>query len=279
MRGFVLVGLSMGALIFGFEMVGRHVLPAYMITSIMAAGVACFALYTWHIKRITHPIIDLTLFKYTTFRTSVVGGTLFRVGIGALPFLLPLMLQTGFGVSPATSGFLTFAGAIGAVLMKLGATAIIRMFGFRVTLITNSIVNAVFMAGCAMFVPGTPHSVIFLFLLIGGFFRSLQFTALNTIAYADIPESMMSRANTLYNMVQQLGLSFGVAFGALLLNLTMDWQGIIQLSADAFWPSYVGIGVMCLISAGVFWPLPPNAGAEVSGHKMSDDGIERKELA
>jgi MFS family permease len=277
--GFLLVGMSMGALIFGFEMVGRHFLPPAVVISVMLAGIVCLGLYMWHVRRIDHPIIDLGIMKYTTFWTSVAGGTLFRVGIGALPFLLPLMLQNGFGDSPATSGFLTFAGAVGAVLMKLVATATIRALGFRTTLIVNSVINAVFMAGCAMFVPGTSHSVIFIFLFVGGLFRSLQFTALNTIAYADIPDNLMSRANTLYNMFQQLGLSFGVAFGALILNLTLDWRGISELRADVFWPSYVGIGIMCLVSGLIYLPLSPNAGSEVSGHKIANSEKDRKETA
>lgn len=269
--GFVLIGLSMAGLIFGFETVGRHLLPPYLVVGLLASGLACFVLYLWHVRRVSHPIIDLAMMKYPTFYTSVVGGTLFRVGVGALPFLLPLMLQVGFGVSPATSGFLTFSSAIGAVLMKLMATQLIKTFGFRKILIVNSVLNSAFFLGCAGFFVDTPHSAIFIFLLLGGFARSLQFTALNTIAYADIPERFMSRANTLYNMFQQLGLSFGVAVGALFLNLTLLYHSRTQLSANDFWPSYIGIGGMSLLAGLTFLPLSPNAGSEVSGHHLKDE--------
>ncbi len=277
--GFILTGLAMTGLIFGFETIGRDLVPLAAVVGLLLGGSACGMAYLWHMRRTAHPIIDLSVMKYVTFRSAVIGGTLFRIGIGALPFLLPLMLQVGFGLTPATSGFLTFAGAVGAVLMKLGASAVIRALGFRTTLIINAIVNTFFMAGCALFVQKTPHCVIFLFLLVGGFFRSLQFTAINTVAYAEIPDEAMSRANTLYNMFQQLGLSLGVAAGALMLNTTLDWRNITTLQADSFWPSYIGVGVLCLLSMLVFMPLSPNAGAEISGHKLQSSENDRKEPA
>jgi EmrB/QacA subfamily drug resistance transporter len=277
--GFVLVGLSMGALMFSFETLGRHFVPNSVIAACFVGSIFCFSLYLLHMRRIQHPIIDLSVMKFPTYFYSVVGGTLFRVGIGALPFLLPLMLQIGFGQSAATSGFLTFAGAVGAILMKLIASTVIRALGFRVTLLLNSFINALFMGGCAFFVPQTPHSIIFIFLLVGGVFRSLQFTALNTIAYAEIPDHMMSRANTLYNMFQQMSLSFGVAMGALMLNTTIGWYHLTKIEAGIFWPSYTVIGIICLLSMLLFMPLSPQAGEEVSGHKIQNEDSVRKELA
>ena len=279
--GFALIALSMTGLVFGFETAGRHFVANDVVISMIVAGAVCFALYMLHARRLTHPIIDLGLFKYQTYRVTLTGGSLFRIGIGALPFLLPLMLQYGFGLTPAASGFLTFAGAAGAILMKISATPIIRALGFRPILVTNALVNVFFLAGCALFVPQTPHSVIFIFLLVGGFFRSLQFTALNVLAYAEIPEYLLSRANTLYNMVQQLTLSLGVAVGALLLNLTRSWHGDSALGAGDFWPAFLAVGFLSMVSALSFLPLSPQAGAEMSGHKITavDDDPGRKEPA
>jgi EmrB/QacA subfamily drug resistance transporter len=264
--GFTLMAMSLAGLVFGFETAGRHLLPLSVVISFLVGGSICFTGYLWHIRQIKHPIIDLSLLKYPTFRASIMGGSLTRIGIGALPFLLPLMLQYGFGMTPAASGFLTFASAAGALLMKITATPIIRALGFRPILITNALINSGFLMGIAMFVPQTPHSIIFIFLLLGGFFRSLQFTALNTIAFAEIPNHLLSRANTFYNMMQQLTLSLGVAMGALILNWSLTWHNQTQLSANDFWPAYIAVGVMSLLSALSFIPLPRYAGAELSGH-------------
>jgi MFS family permease len=176
-----------------------------------------------------------------------------------------MMLQVGFGVTPATSGMLTFASAAGAILMKMTAARLIRIFGFRKIFIVNALINTVFLMSCALFTPGTPHMVIFALLLSGGFFRSLQFTALNTFAYAEMPASLISRANTLYSMLQQLTLSLGVAVGALLLNLTLIIRGDSQLGPYDFWPAFIGIGILSLLSILFYTKLPPNAGDELSG--------------
>lgn len=264
--GFGLMAVSLAGLVFGFETAGRHLLPGTVVGTFLIGGSICFGLYLWHIRQIKHPIIDLSLLKFPTFRASMFGGSLARIGIGALPFLLPLMLQYGFSMTPAASGFLTFASAAGAMLMKITATPIIRSLGFRPILITNAVINTGFLMGIALFIPQTPHSLIFIFLLLGGFFRSLQFTALNTIAFAEIPNALLSRANTFYNMMQQLTLSLGVAIGAFILNLTLSWHKQVTLSANDFWPAYIAIGCISLLSAFMFIPLAHDAGNELSGH-------------
>jgi EmrB/QacA subfamily drug resistance transporter len=265
LRGFILMSLALSGLVFGFETVGRHLLPDVVVAALLGGGGACLGFYLWHVRGVTHPIIDLGLARYKTYRASITGGSLFRIGVGAMPFLLPLMLQVGFGVSPATSGFLTFASAAGAILMKMSAAPLIRRFGFKPILVFNAVLNSAFLMGCALFNPTTLHIVIFMFLLTGGFFRSLQFTALNTLAYAEVPPALISRANTLYSMLQQLSLSLGVAAGALLLNLTLHIRGHMQLGPLDFWPAYIAIGILSLLSLPFFVNLPADSGAEMSG--------------
>ena len=275
--GFILVALSLTGLVFGCETVGRHVVPSSVVSGFVAAGLLCFCLYLLHIRRIEHPIIDLSLFKYPTYRASLTGGSMFRVAIGSLPFLLPLLMQYGFGLTPALSGFVTLASAAGAVLMKICATPIIRAVGFRKILILNTLINSLFLAGCASFTKQSTLGVIFTFLLIGGFFRSLQFTALNTVAFAEIPERLISRANTLYNMMQQLTLSLGVALGALMLNLTLRWHTSTALETQDFWPAFLAIGGLSLFSVAAFFPLARNAGAEISGHAVRVEEAAHKD--
>jgi len=277
--GFVLVALSLSGLMFGFEAVGREVVPIPVICGVVSAGILSFILYLLHMRRITCPIIDLRTLQYQTYRASLTGGSLFRVAIGALPFLLPLLLQYGFGLSPAMSGFTTLASAVGAFTMKIWARSVIRAVGFRRILIANTALSAFFLGGCAFFTRESPLWFIFAFLLVGGFFRSLQFTALNTIAYAEVPEYMLARANTLYTMVQQLSLSLGVAVGALALNLTLGWHGSAALEVRDFWPAFIGVAALCQFAVIAFIPLARDAGAVISGHNLPAHEAEHKDPA
>jgi EmrB/QacA subfamily drug resistance transporter len=267
--GFFLMALALSGLVFGFETVGRNLIPAQTVELLLGMGALCGVLYVSYARRNPNPIIDLKLLKLPTFYAGVIGGSLFRVGIGAMPFLLPLMLQIGFGLSPLNSGLITFASAAGAMAMKMSAARIIRTWGFRRVLIVNAIISAFYIAGCALFAPSTPHALIFLFLLAGGFFRSLQFTSLNVLSYADVPQSAMSRATTFASMMQQLSLSFGVGLGAVILNITMHVKQSAALSADDFWPGFVAVSALSMISILFFIPLPKNAGEEVSGQQVS----------
>jgi MFS family permease len=218
-----------------------------------------------HAARTPHPVIDLALLGLPTFRASILGGFLFRIGIGAMPFLLPLMLQEGFGLSAFNSGMLTFAAAAGAMAMKLTAAPILKRFGFKRVLIVNALIGAAFIAVNGLFEPGTPHLLILVVLLAGGFFRSLQFTGVNTLAYADIEREQMSRATSFASMMQQLSLSVGVGTGALLLHLVVQARGGERLAAGDFAPAFFTVALVAALSALAYVRLSPDAGAEVSG--------------
>ena len=270
-RGFLLTGLGLAGMVSSFEAVGRGVVPAGVIMCVMAGGGICMALYILHAQRIEYPIIDLGLMKLPTFAAATLGGGLFRMGIGALPFLLAMLLQLVFGLTPFASGLLTFASAAGAMLMKAAAPPIIRRLGFRSVLIGNGLLSAFIMMSYALFRATTAHFVIILALLTGGFFRSLQFTALGSLAYADVSTSSMSSANTLASMAQQLFLSLGVAIGAMLLHISLGGRGPGQLSVYDFTPAFVVMGVLALMSSVLFIPLDYHAGDEVSGRRA---GVE-----
>ena len=265
--GFGISSLGLAGTMFGFENVGRGILSNETVTALICGGIVFLALYGWHSRRVTEPILDVALLRVRTFRTSVLGGFLFRIAIGALPFLTPLMLQLGFGLSPFASGMITFAGAAGAITMKLTAAPILRTFGFRTVLLVNTVVCAISISAYGFFRPSTPHALIIGILLIGGFFRSLQFTSLNTLAYADIDPRHMSRATTLSSVGQQLSLSFGVGLGALLLHATLAYHGREELGASDFSPAYFAIAAISLTSLSYFARLPRGAGAEISGKR------------
>jgi EmrB/QacA subfamily drug resistance transporter len=263
--GFALTGIGLASLAFGFENVGRGALPNTLVIALLAVGAICLAIYVRHAYRVSHPIIDLALLKIPTYAMASIGGFLFRMGLGALPFLLPLLLQVGFGLSALNSGMLTFASAAGAMLMKTTAVRVLRTLGFRVVLVGDAVISAAFLFGYSLFRPSTPHLVIFFALLAGGFFRSLQMTSINTLSYADVPPAMLSRATSLTSMAQQLSQTAGVATAALLLHTVLTLRGGATLAAADFYPVFVGIAMISLLSVPFFLKMSPDAGAEVSG--------------
>jgi MFS family permease len=212
-------------------------------------------------------VLDFALLRLPTMRASIVGGFLFRLGIGALPFLLPLLMQVGFGLSPFRSGLVTFASAVGAMGMKTLAARIIRTFGFRNLMTINAVVSSLFLGACALFTVGTPLLLIMIILVVGGFFRSLQFTAINTVAYAEVEAAQMSRATTLVSVNQQLAISAGVAVGAFSVESTQLMRHVQTLSADDFAPAFVVVSIISAVSAWFFWQMPDDAGHEISGRK------------
>jgi EmrB/QacA subfamily drug resistance transporter len=262
--GMIFAGLGIAGVAFGFSVLGLNFLPGWIVAALIAAGAFFIGAYLVHARRVARPALDLTLFRLPTFRASVTGGFVFRIGIGAFPFLLPLLLQVGFGMSPFQSGLITFASAIGAITMKLAATAAIRRFGFRNILIINAIVSAGFLATCAAFTETTPIAAMLALLLVGGFFRSLQFTCINTLAYAEVEPARVSRATSLVSVAQQLAVSCGVAFGALAVELTLRFRGGDALSAGDFPPAFLTVAAVSALSALIFLRLPHDAGAEMS---------------
>jgi MFS family permease len=263
--GFVLTGVGLASLAFGFETVGRGAVPAPVTLGLLAVGAICVILYVRHARAVEFPVIDLGLMRIPSYAAATIGGFLFRMGLGALPFLLPLMLQVGFGLSALSSGLLTFASAAGAMTMKIGVGPIIRAFGFRAVLVGNAVISAGFLFGYAMFQPSTPHVVIFVSLLAGGFFRSLQMTSINSLSYADVPANMLSRATSLTAMCQQLSQTAGVATGALILYLTLAAQGTTRLTPLDFSITFVLVGLLAMVSVPFFLKMSPDAGAEISG--------------
>lgn len=263
--GLLLAGLGVAGLAFGLSVAGLDLLPWWVVTALVAGGAIFATAYILYARRVPAPVLDFSLFRIPTFHASVVGGFLFRLGIGALPFLLPLMLQTGFGLNPLQSGLVTFSAAVGALGMKTVAAPLIRKFGFRTILVSNALISSVFLAACAAFTPSTPLVVIVAVLLIGGFFRSLQFTASNTIAYADIDTRRMSRATAMTSVGQQLSLATGVAIGAFVVEMTLRSHGGTAITASDFAPAFIVVGVISALSTFVYLRLPSNAGAVLSG--------------
>jgi EmrB/QacA subfamily drug resistance transporter len=263
--GLVLTGVGMASVVYGFENLGRGTFAPAVVAAMLGGGGVCLALYARHAKRTPFAILDLRLLSIRTFFSSVVGGAFMRMGAGATPFLLAMLLQVAFGMSALQAGLMTFASAAAALVMKNFAPPILARLGFRRALVGNSIIVAVTFMAYALFSRTTPIWLIYAVLLFGGFFRSLQFTALNGLAFADVDQPQMSRASTMSTMGQQLAQSIGVGLAATLLHLIQLAQHSHTLTAGTIAPAWVIVGFVSLISTLFFVRLAPNAGAELHG--------------
>jgi EmrB/QacA subfamily drug resistance transporter len=267
--GFVLSGIGIAGLAFGLSVMGLDFLPAGIVAALVSVGAISTVAYVVHARHTPAPILDLNLLKLPTFRASIVGGFLFRLGVGALPFLLPLLLQIGFDLTPFQSGLITFTSALGSMFMKAAVARVLRRFGYRNVLLYNALISSVFLAACATFVPGMPFWAMIAILLSGGFFRSLQFTSINTIAYAEIDPPRMSRATALTAVAQQLSLSTGVAVGGLVVEITLRLRDATAMSAADFPPAFLAISLLAASAALIFVWLPVDAGEELSGRRVT----------
>lgn len=264
-RGFLLTGLGLAGMVYGFENLGRGMLPFTVVAAMLVGGAICLALYTRHAKRTPDAILDLDLLRLQTFNASTVGGAFLRMGMGATPFLLALLLQMGFGMSAFVAGLITFAGGAGALVMKTTARPIINRFGFKRVLVFNTLIVAVTFMAYSLFRATTWPGLIVCTILVGGFFRSLQFTALNALAYADVDASRMSRASSLSSMGQQLAQSIGIGLAALLIGAIQKLHGSTRLESADISPAFFVVGVLSMAGLFFFLRLPADAGAEVSG--------------
>jgi EmrB/QacA subfamily drug resistance transporter len=262
--GALLAGLGIGGLVFGGSLLGLNFLPAGVVIALIVGGAVATYAYVLHARRTPAPVLDLSLLKIPTMRATIVGGFIYRSGIGAMPFLLPLLLQLGFGLTAFQSGLITLSNVVGAMGMKTAVPFILRHFGFRRVLMVNALVSAALVAACATFTPGVSFAWIVGVLIISGFFRSLEFTSLNTIAYADIDNRRMSRATSLVAVAQQVSISVGVAVGALAVDLTLWVRGHSVITAADFQPAFIAIGVIAGCAFFVFIRMPPEAGAELA---------------
>src|SRR4051794_3263565 len=263
--GMLLAGLGIGGLAFGGSVFGLGFFPLPIVLALIAGGAAASYAYVLHARRSPAPVLDLSLLALPTMRAAVLGGFVYRSGIGAMPFLLPLLLQLGFGLTAFQSGLITLSNVVGAMGMKTVIPIILRRVGFRRALTVNAVISAALVAACATFTPGVSFAWIVGVLIVGGFFRSLEFTSINTIAYADVDNRRMSRATSLVAVAQQVSISVGVAIGAVAVDLTLVARGQTAITAAAdFQPAFIAIAVIAGSAFFIFARMPKDAGAELA---------------
>ncbi|HVO00733.1 MAG TPA: DHA2 family efflux MFS transporter permease subunit [Candidatus Cybelea sp.] len=263
--GFFLVGADLALLQLGIENLSRPFLPVSLLLALAVASAALLFGFVLHARRARHPAVDLTLYRFRSFRIGTVFGGLCRIGMNGVPFLLPAMLQVGFGMTPIQSGSLTFFTAIGALAIRPVSTPLLRRFGFDRVLIGSAIAAAFVVGGFALIDAETPRWAIALYITFFGFVRSTQFMSSNTLAYADMPPEQLSRATSLGGVMQQLTVSLGVSFGAMLLGLVSHAEHALS-AADFHWAFLISAAIPLLGLPG-FFQLRPEDGATVSGHQ------------
>lgn len=268
-RGFLLSGLGCCALMFACDLASQTpfaTLP--FVASSLTAALALFACWR-HLMRASHPLVELDALKIRTFFLAMRGGSFFRIAINSAPFLFPLMFQLAFGFSATRSGLLLLALFAGNLCMKVATTPLMRAWGFRTVLIANGILVALGFLLATLLTPQTPTALIMLMLFFTGLSRSMQFTALSTFSFCDVPDRQMSGASTLSSILTQMSAGLGVALGAIALrlaSLAFPGEGH-SLSATAFRISLIAMA--CLSALGLFdiAALASDAGARVSGHR------------
>lgn len=265
--GFVLAGVGCSALMYGLELVGRA--PGPRTTAAFAVGVLALAAAVAHFRRAPHPLVDLSTLAVPTFRASQRGGALSAAAVHSAPFLLPLLFQVGMGLSAIASGSLLLFLFAGNLTMKPATTWLLRRFGFRRVLLANGFLVVAGFAACALLGPGTPRAAIAAVLFGCGLCRSMQFTAFNTLAFADVPRPRMSGATTLFSAVGQMTAGLGVALGALALHAgqALRREPGEGLALADFRVAFLLVGLLAALALVDAWRLSPGAGAEVSGHR------------
>lgn len=265
--GFTGTAVAMISLVYGLEMLGQSQVNVLPTVSLLVLGAAALWFSLWHFKHAKHPMIRLEALKVQTFGVTMYGGSLFRTSISAVPFLLPLLFQVGFGMDAFHSGLLVLAVFAGNLAMKPATTPLIRALGFKKLLMINGLLNVASLLACAFLTPHTSAWLTMAILFFGGMFRSMQFTGISTLAFSDVPSTQMSYANTLFSTATQLSVGLGITLGAIGIRLgekISQWLDITSIPGITIKLSFVMITLICLVGLIDLLRLPRNAGSSVS---------------
>jgi EmrB/QacA subfamily drug resistance transporter len=267
--GFVLSGAALISLLYATELASRQDAHIPHAAGFLLAGVILGCIAVRHFRRVRDPLLDLTTLRVRTYAVTVQWGAATRIGIEAVPYLAPLLFQIGFGLSAFQSGLLLLATAIGNLGMKVFTTRILKRFGFRTVSMITSAIAAVFVAGYGWLFPSTPLAVMVAVLFVYGLARSLQFTTLATLAYADVDDRQKAPASTLWSVAQQMTMGLGIAFGALCLRISAALGTAPRLHSQAFvlgdfrW-AFIAAGGLIAVSIVGYARLPADAGNTIA---------------
>ncbi|MEO7496064.1 MAG: DHA2 family efflux MFS transporter permease subunit [Massilia sp.] len=274
--GLILFSSGTALLSWLLEVFGEHTLDPTTAVVMLALSLLLLAAYGWHASGHDFPLLKLSLFKVRTFRVSVLGGFITRLGVGGLPFLLPLLYQLGLGLPAWKSGLLMMPTALGAMGMKFISTRVLGRFGYRQVLIVNTVFIGLTIGLFAMVKPGVPLVLIAVIGFMQGLFNSLQFSSMNSLAYADIPERDASMASTISSSFQQLSMSFGLAAGSIITALFLGSvsQTDQAMVTNALHNAFVALSVVTILSSLTFWSMRREDGESMSKGKVSTEAAD-----
>ncbi|WP_417309346.1 MFS transporter [Devosia sp.] len=265
--GLILSGITFAGIIFGFSVISLPAIPIAAGFAAIVIGMVSGFLYWRHAKRTAHPILDPRLFRRPLFRNAIIGGSFFRIGIGAFPFLMPLMLQLSFGMTPFESGMTTFVTALGAIASKFWTEGLFARFGFQRTLMVCALLGCLTLAANSLFAPDMPRWLLMAALVMGGLTRSFFFTGVNALAFSDLAESESSQATAINSVAQQLSIAAGVAVAGAALEISSTLNGR-EINLSDFHTAWLVVAGLAGLSLLTFLRMPRNAGSEVSGHQI-----------
>jgi EmrB/QacA subfamily drug resistance transporter len=267
--GLILFSAGIALLSYVLEVFGEHTLSGREILGLLVISAALLAGYGLHATHSAHPLLRLQLFRVRTFRAAVLGSFVTRLGIGGIPFLFPLLYQVGLGFTPIQSGLLMMPQAFAAMSLKLTMPRILARFGYRGVLISNTVMLGALMLLFATIGAATPAWLIVAQLFAFGFFTSLQYTSMNTLVYADVPEGQTASASTIASTAQQMSLSFGVASASLVTAVFIPdrFRTTPIEMIHGIHQAFLVLGALTVISTLVFRELRSNDGSSVSQHR------------
>lgn len=264
--GFFLAGIGFSGFVFGMSVISLPAVPMIYGYITIAVGVASGILYFIHARRTPYPLLDPKMFRYPMFRAAILGASNFRMGLGALPFLMPLMLQLGFGLTPLQSGSVTFVSALGSMGSKFAASRTFNAFGFRTVISITTFLAAIFLGINGLFGPQTPLLWIMASLLVGGLLRSMAFSGVNAMAFADVDEADSSQATAINAVAQRISMAMGVAIAGGVLEISSSFHGGNLLVSD-FHVAFFTVALISSLAVITFLRLPRDAGAELTTHR------------
>lgn len=264
LAGFLMFGISLVMISVGIELFGERIVSGWLASAVLAGGVVLLLLYIQHARRHPFPLIGLPIFRTRTFSVGIIGNIASRLGTGCVPFLMPLMLQVGFGYSAIIAGCMMAPTAVGSLLAKSTVTQVLRWFGYRKTLVGITIFIGVMIMSFALQSPGASIALMVAPLFILGMAMSTQFTAMNTITLADVTDENASSGNSVLAVTQQLSISFGVAVSAAVLRF---YESFESTTVDHFHATFLTMGVLSVFSAAVFMLLKPGDGRHLVANR------------
>ena len=270
--GFALSGMGASLFMLGMSLIGSGLVAESTAVILTLTGTLILCFYWIYSQRVENPLLDLRFLRIPTFNCSVLGGSLFRIGLGAVPFLLPLLLQDGLGMTAFSAGTITCCSAIGSFFTKTLAIKVLKRWGFRNVLMFNAVLCGLSVAVYGILHPGMPWMTIWLIVTLGGVFPALQFTGLNSLAYADIESRDVGRSTSLASVIQQMSLGLGVTIAGMLLHFSQVLRGRTEIAWTDFWPVFLIVGMFSVASIAVTRRMPADGGSGVAGSTATAGG-------